>query len=384
MIMLAPKNLCSGCGACVCACTQNCISMTADEEGFLYPEINIKNCIGCQKCKNACPVFQKNKPHSSVSSYAVQNINENIRLQSSSGGFFTLLAEYVIDRSGVVFGAAADKNLNICHICVDSKSELGRLRGSKYVQSAIGDTYLQAKSCLVSGRLVLFTGTPCQIEGLLKYLGKEYDNLITHDIICHGVPSPMVWKKYIEWHESKTKSPVTDASFRNKNSGWKDFSMQLKFKNGEEKYYTLNIDCFLKSFLSDLCLRPSCYNCSFKGMLRPADFTLADFWGVHNIFPETDDDKGTSLVMVHGKKAADIFEALNPHMINKSVATEAALRYNIAATQSVKEPVARKDFMLEIAADNFESVVKKYCPEKKKSLSLTSRVLRKIKKIIKH
>lgn len=382
MIILAEKNACSGCGACACACPQGCISMISDGEGFLYPEINTDKCIECEKCKKSCPVLEKNTPYADANAYAVQNNDESIRLQSSSGGFFTLLAEYVLDRGGVVFGAALSDNLSVYHVCVENKKDLRRLRGSKYVQSVIGDTYLQAKNHLNNGRLVLFTGTPCQIEGLLKFLGKTYGNLITQDIICHGAPSPDVWKKYIEWHENNSGNPVVDASFRSKKSGWKAFSMQLRFANGVEKYYSLRQDLFLKSFLSDLCLRPSCYSCSFKSKLRASDFTLADFWGVHNFLPETDDDKGTSLVLVFSQKAADIFDELKPRMAVETVDFDEALKYNSAATKSVAQPDSRKHFMSEIKSDNFEAIVNKYCPEKSKSVSFTARVLRKIKKML--
>ncbi len=383
MIKLAEKNICSGCGACASACPVNCIIMKADKEGFLYPEISSDHCIECKKCQKACPVIERNTSVNKATAYALKNNNDNIRLQSSSGGFFSLLAEYVIDRKGVVFGAAFDEKLCVRHICIESKEDIQKLRGSKYVQSIIGNTYLQAKKHLDNGTLVLFTGTPCQIEGLLKYLGREYSNLITQDIICHGVPSPDVWRKYTEWHEEKEQATIINASFRSKNSGWKQFSMMLKFDNGKEKFMPINQDLFLRSFLSDLCLRPSCYNCSFKGILRPADFTLADFWGVHNILPSIDDDTGVSLVLVNSKKAAKIFEVLRPSVSAYEVDVDAAIKYNTAATQSVKEPSARKTFMEEITSSSFEATVNKYCPPKNKKTSLKSKIIRKIKKIIK-
>lgn len=383
MINLAEKNICTGCSSCASACPRECISMLPDSEGFLYPKVNNDKCTECGICRIACPVLGKNTPHTDVAAYAVQNTDNNIRLQSSSGGFFSLLAEYILDQNGAVFGAALDKNLNVCHICVDNKDDIEKLRGSKYVQSVIGNTYSQAKKLLNNGITVLFTGTPCQIEGLLKFLGKSYDNLITQDIICHGVPSPTVWKKHIEWHENKTGSTVVKASFRNKKNGWKAFSMHLQFENGEERFYQLNDDLFLKSFLSDLCLRPSCHNCSFKEKFRPSDFTLADFWGVHNIIPDIDDDKGTSLVMVNSKKSAEIFKKLQPFTNYYAVDTDKALKYNTAATQSVREPISRKAFIEEIQATDIDTAIKKYCPQKNKPLSFPKRILRKIKKIIK-
>lgn len=383
MIKLAEKNICSGCGACASACPNNCIIMKADGEGFPYPEITESSCIGCRKCQKACPVLEQNTSDNKPTAYALKNNDEKIRLQSSSGGFFSLLAEYVIDRKGVVFGAALDEKLCVRHICIETKEDVKKLRGSKYVQSIIGDTYLQAKKQLTDGRLVLFTGTPCQIEGLLKFLNQEYSNLITQDIICHGVPSPDVWKKYIMWQEEKEKATLIDASFRNKSNGWKLSSMSLRFDNGNEKNIPINHDLFLRSFLSDLSLRPSCYKCSFKGLSRPADFTLADFWGVHNVLPSIDDDKGVSLVLVNSKKAAGIFEVLRPSVIAYEVDADDAIKYNTAATQSVNEPSARKAFMEEITASSFEATVNKYCPQKNNKPSLKAKIIRKIKKIVK-
>lgn len=382
MIKLAEKSICSGCGACASICPTNSIFMETDEEGFLYPEIKIDKCIECQKCQKACPVLEKNTYNHNISAYAVKHNNEEIRMQSSSGGFFSLLAEYVIDNNGVVFGATLDKSLCVRHICIECKEDIEKLRGSKYVQSIIGDTYIQAKNHLSEGKIVLFTGTPCQIEGLLKFLGKKYINLITQDIICHGVPSPKVWNNYIKWHEEKGNSSVISTSFRNKKYGWKHYSMNLQFDNGNEKIFPLKQDLFLRSFSSDLCLRPSCYNCCFKTKYRPSDFTLADFWGIQNIFPETDDDKGTSLVIIRSQKATDIFNFVKPLMTYKTADAETALKYNPSATQSVKLPASRKKFLQELNSKNLENIVNKYCLPPKSNFSFFKKILRKIKKTV--
>ena len=237
MIKVEEKSRCSGCHACSNACPKNCIQMTSDEEGFWYPQVDKEKCINCGLCEKVCPIIHKWQPDDSrtTTAMAAINLNEEIRLKSSSGGIFTLIAEEIIKQGGVVFGAAlTDDFRSVHHIYVDNTDDLEKLRGSKYVQSKIGDTYKQAKDYLDSGRKVLFTGTPCQIGGLYSYLRTPYENLFTQDIICHGVPSPMVWEKYIEGHERKASSKTNIVTFRNKANGWKAYSVFIGFDNYKE------------------------------------------------------------------------------------------------------------------------------------------------------
>ena len=286
MIIIDDKTKCSGCHACANACPKNCISMVSDEEGFWYPQVNKEKCIDCGLCEKVCPIIHKWQSDDSLTTTAMAaiNLNEEIRLKSSSGGIFTLIAEKIIDQGGVVFGAAfSDDFKSVQHICVDNIADLDKLRGSKYVQSKIGDTYKQAKEYLDSGRKVLFSGTPCQIGGLYSYLRKPYENLLTQDIICHGVPSPMVWEKYVEEHERKISSKANKVTFRNKKNGWKAYSVFIGFENRKQYLKEHSADMYIKAFLSDICLRPSCFDCQFKGIKRHADITLTDF-GVYRTF----------------------------------------------------------------------------------------------------
>ena len=313
MLEIDNKSLCSGCHACANACPQNCIQMISYEEGFWYPQVDKDNCIECGLCEKVCPILHKwqSDENRLTTAMAAINLNEEIRLKSSSGGIFTLIAEEIINQGGVVFGAAfANDFRSVHHIFVDNTKDLEKLRGSKYVQSKIGDTYKQAKDFLDGGRMVLFTGTPCQIGGLYSYLRKPYENLFTQDIICHGVPSPMVWKKYVDEREKKAASTTQRMFFRHKKYGWKTFAVLFEFLNSTVYMKNLHDDSFMRAFLSNLCLRPSCYNCSFKSIKRQADITLADFWGVQNELPEMDDDKGTSLVLVHSVKGEKQLAAL--------------------------------------------------------------------------
>lgn len=356
-MLIFQKSACSGCCACVSACPKKCISMQQDNEGFLYPSIDDTQCIQCGLCEKVCPVLNKYETTHQPIAYAVQNKDEKIREESSSGGFFTLLAEYIIGQGGIVFGAAFNGNFEVSHIAIDNKDDLGKLRGSKYVQSRIGDTYKEAKKYLEEGRYVLFSGTPCQVQGLLKYLGKEYEKLITQDIICHGTPSPFVWKTYLKDHEAKAGSKIQKVVFRYKKYGWKSFSMYLEFSNGTKYEKTHTEDTYMRCFLADLCLRPSCYECNFKDKMRASDFTLADLWGVSNIIPEFDDNKGTSLVLVNSEKGRNIFTLLTEYIRFDAVDVDQAIRFNSAMIKSVEKPAKRDTFMVEIIKQPFDKLV---------------------------
>ena len=377
------KSRCSGCHACANACPKNCIQMISDEEGFRYPQVDKEKCINCGLCEKVCPIIHKWQPDDSrtTTAMAAINLNEEIRLKSSSGGIFTLIAEEIINQGGVVFGAAfADDFRSVHHICVDNTDDLEKLRGSKYVQSKIGDTYKQAKDFLDSGRKVLFTGTPCQIGGLYSYLRKPYENLFTQDIICHGVPSPMVWEKYVDEREKKAASKTQRMFFRHKKYGWKTFAVLFEFSNNTAYIKNLREDSFMRAFLTNTCLRPSCYDCSFKTVKRQADITLADFWGIQNVLPEMDDDKGTSLVLVHSDKGQQMLKILSDRMNCKPVDCDVVEKYNSAGIKSCQKNSNRDSFISEIVSADFESTVHKYTkpPFSKRIRSFLGRIKHKI------
>ena len=336
--------------------------MTEDKEGFLYPHIDKSVCLNCGQCEKVCPVLNEYSG-SAKTAYACMNNNTSNRLAGSSGGVFILLAEYVIKKSGVVFGAAYDDNLNVKHICISDIEDIPLLMGSKYVQSRIDDTYKKAKEYLDTGRLVLFSGTPCQIGGIKAYLKKDYDNLILQDIVCHGVPSPLVWQKYLEYQSKIHGAEVckkTLPNFRNKDSGWKNYSVSLHFENGEEYISVYKDDLFMKAFLRNLSLRPSCYNCHFKSVKRESDITLADFWGADKLVPEMFDDKGISLVLVNSEKGEMIFKEISSDLNYKEINRDEALKYNPSAYTSSNLPKQRRAFMKNIAPGNFRECVMKY------------------------
>jgi coenzyme F420-reducing hydrogenase beta subunit len=303
-------------------------------------------------------------------------------MNSSSGGFFTLLAEDVITLGGVVFGAKFDNDFSVVHDYTETIEGLAAFRGSKYVQSKIGNSYKDVKKFLDEGKNVLFTGTPCQIGGLKAFLNKEYEKLICIDIICHGVPSPKVWRKYVEFRENVAKSKAEKIIFRLKNCGWTRYSVFFGFANKTEYCKIFNNDLFMQVFLKDLCLRKSCHRCGFKTISRISDITIADFWGAQSIVPEMFDDKGISLVLVQSPKGRDIFNKIKLGTDFIEIDSEKALLFNPAAFRSCAEPLKRSEFMIDIDNLSFDKLVKKYTKVSliKRAIFFVSLVLKKISK----
>lgn len=378
MIKIDNKTLCSGCRACEQACPLNCIDVKTDEEGFLYPKADMQKCINCGLCEKSCPILNKSNLNHPIRACGCINRNDMVRENSSSGGIFYLLGEYVISQNGVVFGAKFDDNFAVVHDFAETVEKLREFQGSKYLQSDTKDTYKRAKEFLEQNRLVLFTGTPCEISGLRAYLENDYKNLICQDIICHGSPSPKVWQKYVEFREKNANSKVVSASSRHKKYGWNAFSVRLKFQNSNEYISDLKHDLYMRSFLNNITLRPSCYACSFKGCERNADITLADFWGVENLYPNLFDDKGTSLVIVNSIKGENILNAIRDKIILEQVDFEKSISFNSAYSKSASKPDNRDFFMKEIFVNPFDKVVGKYC-----KIKLLAKIKRKIKSLIK-
>jgi len=388
-ILTYNKEKCAGCYACVNACPQKCISMEINREGFRYPEVDHSKCIKCGNCVDICPVVDKMIVQSDPVAYACINKDESIRMESSSGGIFTLLAEQIITDGGIVFGVGFNKKFEVEHSYIETKKDLDKFRGSKYVQSKIGETYKQAKEFLEEGRKVLFTGTPCQIGGLRSYLKKYYKNLFCVDIVCHGVPSPTVWKKYIEYREEIAQSPIQRICFRNKNKGWKKYSVSFWFENNTEYRQTLDKDPYMIAFLKDVCLRPSCYACKFKSLYRQGDITLGDFWGIENILPELDDNKGVSLVLVNSNNGKDMLKKIKSEILCYKVNLGDVVRYNSSIIKPVVYNSKRRVFFEELGVIKFDKLVKKHCSDntflmiKKKTKYLLRGILSRLELLFK-
>lgn len=378
MLKIDNKSNCCGCHACYNSCPQNAIIMEEDEKGFKYPKINENKCTNCGFCEKVCPILNKRKIANDPKAYACINKDENIRENSSSGGIFTLIAKEIINMGGVVFGTKFDSNFNVIHSYTSLEEELYKFRGSKYVQSIIGDNYKIAKSFLEAGKYVLFTGTPCQIEGLLAYLGKKYDKLFTQDIICHGVPSPKVWRKYLDYRKHKDEDRPLSINFRNKDNGWSSFNLKFTYESKSYKKSQVE-DKYMQAFLRNVCLRDSCYKCSFKKINRLSDITLADFWGIQRVKPELYDNKGTSLVIVNSEKGKELFESIKENIIQEEVNIEEALVGNTAMLTSAVVDKNRVKFFENLDKLDFSVLVNKYT--EKPSLMLKIIVL--LKKIAK-
>ena len=376
-INLVGTSNCTGCAACVSICPVNSITLSEDDEGFLQPKIDRNTCINCHKCEKTCPIINKETTRKNVetSAYAAINKNESIRAKSSSGGVFYSLAKWTIERGGVVFGARFDDNWDVMHDYSEAIEGIIPFMGSKYVQSRIGDTYKQAKSFLEQGRWVLFSGTPCQLGGLRAFLGKEYEQLIQVDLICHGVPSPSVWRSYLK--DFVTDGEILSVSFRDKKDGW------LRFQNITTTTTTTTIrehqkeNPYFRGFLKNVYLRKSCYNCQFRTFHRLTDITLADYWGVNELCPEMFDDKGTSVVFAHTEKGNSILLELNNEVELLPQTRENATKRNPSMDRENPKDSKRRRFFRLFRLTSFKNA--QYVIDKD---SFDKRVLRKIKKMV--
>lgn len=302
MIKIQDKSKCTGCNACVQRCPKQCISMTADQQGFLYPMVDFATCIDCGLCERVCPILNQGNSRLPEKVYAAMNVSDDIRLSSSSGGVFSAIATSVIQEGGVVFGARFDEDWNVKHDYTDTIKGLKAFQGSKYVQSDIGQSFIDAERFLKEGRRVLFTGTPCQIHGLNLFLRKDYgDSLVKVEIICHGVPSPMIWREYLKTQCAYAEL-ISQISFRDKSKGWEQYGFSISGTNqGTSFYEPMQENLYMNMFLRDVCLRPSCYACPSKGGKSSCDVTLGDFWSIKNHYPELYNSKGVSAVLIHSQ-----------------------------------------------------------------------------------
>lgn len=378
MIDIKNKEKCSGCHACYSVCPTKAIKMVEDEKGFKYPVVDQSKCVNCRLCEKVCPIINKKIVNNELKAYSCYNKNDDIRSKSSSGGIFTLLASKILEKNGVVFGASFTNEFMVEHIYVEKEEELYKLRGSKYLQSIIGDSYKQVKKFLEEGRYVLFTGTPCQVEGLMAYLNKKYEKLFTQDIICHGVPSPKVWKRYLEYRKIEDAEEPLEINFRNKDNGWKNYNLKFRYKEHEYKN-NQSMDKYMQAFLKNVSLRESCYNCSFKKINRLSDITLADFWGIEKINPEMFDDKGTSLVIVNNEKGKELFKEIQNEVVKEEVNLNEAIKYNPSMITSSKPDKNREEFFENLEKMDFNELVNKYTEKP----NFVSKCISKGKKIVK-
>ena len=357
MIHITDKKNCCGCSACVQRCPKQCISLTEDEEGFLYPYVNEESCVECGLCEKICPILNPQEETFPLQVIAAKNTNTEERLGSSSGGLFLPLAKSIINEGGIVFGADYDSNWEVHHVGVENISGLYALMMSKYLQSRIENTYKEAEKFLKCGRKVMFVGTPCQIAGLHGFLRhKVYPNLLTIDVVCHGAPSPGVWRQYLaetyseeEFIKSRlkaaagkntvlyqslnAKSPIGDIKFRDKTDGWKKYRFVVRQKSASKADQNSVLSSvfhydneYMNGFLNDIYLRPSCYHCTLKNGASHSDMTIADYWAAKVVDKDFDDDKGLGLVILYSEKGRKVFAGLD--LTVREVSSENAHLYN--------------------------------------------------------
>ena len=316
MIEIVEKNTCTGCAACYSICAHKAISMCFDDEGFEYPFINQEICVDCGLCQSACPVIQYDKrqiqrdANSDVQvGFAARNKNYTQRLISSSGSIFPPIAEWILEKNGIVVGAAYDEHFNVVHKIIESIDGLRDIQGSKYLQcKADNTTFKRIRDELKTGRFVLYSGMACQVEGLKTYLRKEYENLYTIDLICMGIPSSIVWQKYLNAYFSGEE--IQYVNFKEKSIGWDSFCFYVKTDRREFRERGME-NLYLQSMFRSWNMRPSCFQCPFKKEKRISDFTLADCWGANKLVPSIDDNKGLSSVIVHSTKGLRLWQFLS-------------------------------------------------------------------------
>lgn len=370
------KKDCNGCGVCELICPKKCIKMVMDSEGFLYPEIDESNCIKCGKCRRVCSNFPKKNDYK-IKAYATKNIDEKDRKDSTSGGMFKILVEYVINNSGVVFGVKLNENLVAVHDYACTIEECKEFSTSKYVRSDLNNSYSKVKEFLNQKIQVLFTGTPCQIQGLRNYLEKDYENLILCEIICHANPSPKILKMYLKNSELKYGKKIKNIYFRSKNKEMNN-GAYIEFDDGSK----ISMDAYIRAFTGEqLINRPSCNNCKFVDSNRKSDFTIGDFWGIKNVFPGFDDGKGISLLTVNTLKAQNIFNVINNKMVYKETEVEKAFSYN--HNSNLPQSTKRIKFFNEInnGIINEKNIIDKL--DEYTKIPLYKKIIKKCKNIVK-
>lgn len=362
MIDIKDKSQCCGCWACYNACPKHCIEMKEDEEGFRYPHVDKDKCIDCGLCEKVCPLLKPKMDDTLPESFVVQQKDTEVLRTSTSGGFFTAISKWAIEQGGVVFGAAFGEDMELRHSYAETLDGCKKFRGSKYVQSLIGDCYSQAKNFLAQGRVVVFSGTPCQISGLYHFLrGRKYDNLVTVDLVCRGTPSPLLLRKYLAYHSSLVGSKPVDYRSRDKYYGYNYSTATIWYSDKEKEYYRgKDSDMMLRFYFNDLCSRPSCYQCHFKTINRVSDITIFDCWDAPSVSSKFS-SKGATNVFVHTQHGQEVFEQIKENFVwSSSNIDEIISRDGVMIKHFVTPNSKRTEFFKDLNALPLHSVERKY------------------------
>lgn len=377
--MIEVDERCTGCTACMTICHTNAISMQSDNKGFEIPKIDNELCVNCEMCVSVCPKetseYGFNNP---VSAYAMKTKDEETRTISTSGGAFSVLYNYFISAGGVVYGVMHDSEFNVIHNRAEDSNTCMKMHGSKYVQSRMGDSISKVINDIRNNRMVLFTGTPCQIDGLLnciEMLGEKADLLYTCQIICHGVPSPRIWKDHLRFIEQVREKRILKYIHRPKDYGWHEHNEKVIFEDGSFESQSKLSQNFKDLFYLGYSLRDCCFNCKYAGMAGRADFTIGDFWGVETIIPSIDDNKGTSIVFVNSSRGEEILSMCKKEYYSNEVSFKDAIMYNHKKPSRRPEDV--EIFWEDYLKNGYEYVVRKYA-----GYHIPKRILYRFKKIL--
>lgn len=357
MIEICSKKMCTGCSACADGCPVYAIKMEIDEVGFYRPQINQEICVDCGKCVKICPVIQIPEISKSTEAYIYQNPNKRIRFESTSGGFFSVIAEKVLEQGGVVCGAAYNDKMELCHVCVSQQEQLEKLRKSKYVQSKTEGVFREIKQFLEEGRQVLFVGLPCQVGGVSNFLAKKYDNLILVDLVCYGVPSPGMFTLWIEYLESKYQK-VKNVVFREKSYGYVTPNIRVWFEGGKYIENCRDANVYSHWFFRNLIVRESCFLCKFKTVERVSDLSLGDLWLAEE-YGNQFDDQGATVVFAHSDKGKELCK----RFCNKKVDLEYVIKTDGRKLQErVERPSEYDMFKEDYQSLSFIEMLDKYEP----------------------
>lgn len=362
---IIPIHTCTGCGACNAICPRQCITMDEDNRGFRIPYINMNECIHCNLCKKTCPVLNVINDEDfflkPIIALAAKNCNSDVAKQSSSGGIFSVIVDNILGKQGTVYGVAMSEDLHARHIRIDNYNEIDNIRGSKYLHSDSSNIYPLVKADLISGKNVLFSGTPCQIAALRQFLRKDYINLLCVEVICHGVPSSLAFRKYVKALEKRYHSKVVKINFRDKSKGWIQNSISFYFENGKKYSQLGNDNLFMMAYVNNLIVRDCCLNCKFKGFRSGADITLGDMWGIENILPNYDTSTGVSMISINTLKGKSEYEDIKSNLLDcVEVPYEDVKRYNSCISCSVSGNEYREVFLQNLKKSQIIPDLKKY------------------------
>ncbi len=314
MELYEKKEECCGCGACADVCEAGAVHMVSDIEGFYYPCIEEELCVNCGKCRQVCPIKKQSTTEYDNKFFGVRAKDDTLRYSGSSGGIFSVLAEYVLGHNGVVYGAGYNGSMQVVHREASDRKELEKIKKTKYVQSSMGGVYRRIKEQAEKGRWILFCGTPCQAHALRLFLDADYEKLIIADLVCYGVPSPGIWMDYVKHLEKRHKGKMTDFSFRDKRNRDSGHTRSYVI-DGKEYAGSLHQDTYCRLFFKNDSLRLSCHSCKFCTVERDSDFTIGDFWGIERVRPDLDDGMGISMVILHTEKAEKIWGQVKENTI---------------------------------------------------------------------